>query len=187
MARPRFLTATEVFDAFPALVDDVTAPPAAEPPMAYLRALASGPTPEDALTFAAYALPRREAVWWACQCVRTLEGVQPGGEDELLRAAEAWVREPDEDRRQAALRLGTETDHRAASTWLALAAAWSGGNVSRFEGAFVRPTPEQTAKAARVAILIALARVGAKERSRRLSLCVDGAVRLMQQELAGAA
>lgn len=186
MARPRFLTAREVFDAFPSLADDMRAAPTGDTPIAFMKALATGETPEDALTFCAFALARREAVWWACQCVRSLGQIRPGEGDPCLKAAEDWVREPEEDKRQAALQLGSETDHRVPSAWLALAAAWSGGNTSRMEGGYVRASPEQTAKAARIAILIALAKVPAKDRAGRLGVCVDGGVKLIEQEMAAA-
>lgn len=184
MSRLRFAAAREVFDAYPGLADDIRAQPSGDPPIAYLRALAAGETPEDALTFCAYALGRREAVWWGCQCVRSVAAVAPGGEDACLRAAEDWVREPEDGRRVAALRLGGTSDRRGATPWLALAAGWSGGNISTVEGGFVASQPEMTAKAVRTAILIALARVGAKDRGQRLGLCVDGGARLMQHEVA---
>jgi hypothetical protein len=183
MSRLRFTTAREVFETFPGLADDIRAQPSGDPPVAYLRALAAGETPEDALTFCAYALGRREAVWWGCQCVRSIAQIAAGQEDSCLRAAEDWVREPEDDCRVAALKLGAGNDRRGATPWLALAAGWSGGNIALVEGGFVSAQPEMTAKAVRTAILIALARVGAKDRGQRLGLCVDGGARLMQHEV----
>ncbi len=182
MSRLRFMTAQEVFDTFPDLADDIRTPPSAEPPMAFVRALAAGDTPEDALTFCAYALARREAVWWGCQCVRLVAEIKPGGEDPSLIAAEDWVRDPDDDRRVAALKLGNESDRRGPTPWLALAAGWSGGNISLLGGASVPSKPDMTAKAIKTAILVALARVAARERAPRLALCVDGGLKLMQYE-----
>ena len=182
MSRLRFLTAQEVFESFPDLLDDIRTPPSPDPPMTFARSLAAGETPEDALTFCAYALARREAVWWGCQCVRAIAEIRPGAEDPALQAAEAWVREPDEEHRVAALRLGNESDRRGATPWLALAAGWSGGNISLLGGAAVPSKPDMTAKAIKTAILVALARVGAKDRAQRLSFCVDGGLKLMQHE-----
>jgi hypothetical protein len=184
MSRLRFAAAQEVFDLFPGLSEDMRAQPTSDPPATFLRALAAGDTPEDALTFCAYALGRREAVWWGCQCARSIAQIPPGQEDHCLRAAEDWVREPEDERRLAALRLGTESDRRGATPWLALAAGWSGGNISLLEGGYVAPKPDMTAKAVRTGVLIALARVGAKDRGQRLGMCVDGGVRLMQHDVA---
>ncbi|HKG76768.1 MAG TPA: hypothetical protein VKA90_04580 [Beijerinckiaceae bacterium] len=177
MSRIRFATAREVFEAFPGVRGDIGAPPTEDPPLTFMRALLESATPEDALSFCAYVLPRREAVWWACQCVRTLVP-EPGPDGETaLRAAEAWVREPDEPRRRTALAIGTKANPRAAQSWVALAAAWSGGSMNEGEN-FVPTAPDLTANAARIAVLTALARVSARDRAAQLKVCYEGGVRL---------
>lgn len=182
MPRLRFETASEVFEAFPALKEDIKTPPAGGPPIAFMRALLASKTPEDALTFCAHTLPRREAVWWACQSVRSMAKIGEGEEDPFLRSAENWVREPEDYRRLAALRLGMESGRRHATNWLALAAGWSGGNISLLEGMHVAPQPDQTANALRTAILIALARVGAAERKTNLANTIDAGAKLMEEK-----
>ena len=181
MPRLRFETAKEVFEAFPALKEDIKTAPTGEPPVPFMRALLASKTPEDALAFCSHTLPRREAVWWGCQCVRSMAKVVEGEEDPYLRSAENWVREPEDYRRLAALRLGMESSRRHATNWLALAAGWSGGNISLMEGMHVAPQPDQTANAIRTAILIALARVGAAERAPNLKNAVEGGAKLMDQ------
>jgi hypothetical protein len=177
MSRLRFATAREVFEAFPAARDDISAPPTDDAPLAYVESLAAGMTPEDALTFCAYMLPRREAVWWACQCVRTLFPPRSSEQEASLQAAEEWVREPEEAHRRAALQVGMEGDKRAPTTWLALAAAWSGGSMSLGEYSAPAP-PDLTAKAARGAVLTALASVPVKNRAAHLKACLEACRRL---------
>jgi len=176
-SRVRFATAREVFDAFPSAADDIRVEPTSEAPLVFARALAAGPTPEDALSFCAYLLPRREAVWWSCQCVRSLTPNLTQKELQGLKAAEEWVREPEDGRRRAAIAEGLAGDRNAATTWNALAAGWSGGTMMAGEHA-VPVAPHLTAKAVRIAVLTALARVGADERAARIAGCLDGAVRL---------
>jgi len=56
----------------------------------------------DQLKLMAVVLPPRERVWWACLAARDLVGP---GEDRVtpsLRAAEAWVRRPTDENREAA-------------------------------------------------------------------------------------
>ena len=73
-SRIRFVSARNVFEAFPEL-GRVLAPPADDPaPLDYTQAALSGPRPTDAIIFLAHLLPRREAVWWAIQCVRAMLG-----------------------------------------------------------------------------------------------------------------
>lgn len=181
MSRLRFATAQEIFDAFPAARDDIEASPTEEDPLAFLETLVASPTPEDAVGFCAYLLPRREAVWWACQCLRALDPTPPAEEAAAVQAAETWVREPEEHRRRAALQIGLEGDRRAPATWAALAAAWSGGSLY-LDGSTTPSPPHMTAKSARAAVLTALARVGAKQRPARLRACVDFALGLVRDE-----
>src|SRR5438270_5229403 len=45
-------------------------------PGAFVEALRAAALYDDALQFLAYALPKREAVWWACLCL--WHGCRPG-------------------------------------------------------------------------------------------------------------
>jgi hypothetical protein len=182
MSRVRFATAREVFEAFPAAREEIQSAPSEAPPLAYLKSLVETATPEDAVAFCAYVLPRREAVWWACQCIRALVP-SPGAEEKAcLSAAEIWVRDPEEHHRRSALQIGLQGDRRLAATWAALAAGWSGGSmIESAQGVVVSAPPELTAKAARIAVLTALARIGASERAARLRVCVDSGARLAGQ------
>lgn len=180
MARTRFTIARDVFETFPGVASIIRTPPVDEPPLVFLRALLAGPTPEDAVAFAAFVLGRREAVWWAAQSVRLFGRVVPGQEDALLLAAEGWVREPEDACRREALRLGMAGDPQLAATWLALAAGWSGGSIAPTNHGHVAAAPEMTPKAVRTAILVGLARVSARDRGPSLVTCVEAAAKLMQ-------
>ena len=178
-SRIRFTSARQVFEAYASARDDITAAPADAPPLDFLRALARSATPEDALSFSAYLLPRREAVWWACQCVQGLSpGVSAG--EPAFAAAAAWVRDPEEDRRRAALAAGQTADPNRAGTWLALAAGWSGGSLTPDGMEPVAPPAHLTAKAVRAAVLLAVATVAARERDGALAACVDACVRFAE-------
>lgn len=185
MTGSRFSSTRDVFLAFPDAERDISTPPSDEPPLVFLERLRRGDTPEDAVSLLAYALGRREAVWWAAQSVRLLCCIGAGQEDAPLHAAEAWVRDPDDLHRRDALRLGMVGNQRLATSWVALAAGWSGGNVGPHAQAVVPATPEMTPKAVRTAILVALATVTARERSNRLQRCVELGVPLMRPRQTG--
>jgi hypothetical protein len=178
--RLRFATARQVFDAFPAAREDIAAEATNDGPLVFLRALADSPTPEDAVTFCAYLLPRREAVWWACHCVRALQAARGITETEPLRLAEAWVRDPEEEMRQKALAHGLAADPARADSWVALAAGWSGGSMAAPEQPTVPPPPHMTAKAVRAAVLMAIAVIGATDRRRALKACVEAGLRFAE-------
>jgi hypothetical protein len=57
----------------------------------------------DAVRCLAHAMPVREAVWWACLCVRQERGAAvPPPAAAAQQVAEAWVRGPSDEKRRAA-------------------------------------------------------------------------------------
>lgn len=180
MALSRFISALQVFDAYPTLAGEMTAEPKDEPPAAYLTGLAASASPEDAITFCAYMLDKRQAVWWTTRCLRHMGSPRSHDEDIALKMAEVWVREPEEHRRVAALQIGFNGDHNLPPIWAALAAGCAGGTykIDDLQGP---PIPSHaTASAARMAVLIALAAVPARERKPTIDACVAMARELLQ-------
>jgi hypothetical protein len=181
-SRVRFATADAVFEAFPELSSKVSARPSEQYPTDFLRTLVATGKNEDAVTFCSYVLPRREAVWWACGCVRASSADIAADPAAALLAAEAWVAEPDDARRQAALELGTRGHHDDSLTWVALAAGWAGGLFVSGPHQSI-PMPQYlTARAARTAILISALRVRRDQRPAYLKACVADGLRLAEDE-----
>ena len=72
-----------------------------EAPADFLKRLAELDT--DSIQFIAHALPKRQAVWWACQCARKAYGEKPPEKAvSCLQVTERWIAEPTEPNRQAA-------------------------------------------------------------------------------------
>src|ERR1700691_3061201 len=117
--RVRFADAADVFEAFPRLEHTVTRPTGAAEPLDYARELAASPRPVAALAFLAHLLPRREAVWWGCQCIAAVAG--EAAKDEAWQLAVRWVRDPAEPARRAALEILSSSDARSPSYWVARA------------------------------------------------------------------
>jgi hypothetical protein len=109
---------------------------------------------QDAVRFLAHALPKREAVWWAVQCVRAGFGEQePKRTDRAaLETAERWVNEPDEKNRRAAEVAADATGHQTAAGWAAAGAFWSGGSMAPEGMPEVPPKETLTPQAAVVAV-----------------------------------
>lgn len=81
-----------------------------------------------ALGYLAYALPEREAVWWACQCVlhmaspaRSDAQAWSDAEHRAVAAAQAWVRRPDEAARIAILPVMREAGGATPASYVARA------------------------------------------------------------------
>lgn len=178
--RLRFQTARELFEAFPTASQDIRTQPTEQASLEFLQALVTGPTPEDAITFCAYLLPRRVAVWWGHQCLtRIPEGLTRQDHD-LLSMAEEWVREPEEERRYAALDAGMSTAVKTPGAWISLAAGWSGGSLTPSGMAPVVPPPFLTPRAVNAGILSAVARVPIKQRAAVISACVSMGVTMTE-------
>lgn len=178
--RLRFNTARELFETFPTASEDMMAGPADQPSLDFLRDLLATATPEDAVTFCAYLLPRRVAVWWGHQCLINLPEGLVGQDSGLLASAEDWVREPEEERRYAALDAGMAAPIKTPGAWIALAAGWSGGSMAPSGMAPVVPPAHLTARAVNAAVLSALARVPLKQRAAVLSACVSMGIKMTE-------
>jgi len=174
-SRIRFTSAQSVFEAFPDL-GYVAARPANDiDPLAHARALSISSRPGDAILFISHLLPRRESVWWGIQCVRALMAWDDA--DEALRAAETWVRTPEDDNRRAALGIANDSDRRKPTTWLAFAAGWSGGSLLGEDQKPVPPPPGACAMAANTAIMLAVAAGDPRAIVGRIAACADAGVR----------
>ena len=90
----RFEIAAELYEAIPEIEEDVTARPGEHPSIDFIDALADSSTPEEAITFCAYVLPRRFAVWWGHECLKKIEDVLSEHDLKMLTLAAAWVAEP---------------------------------------------------------------------------------------------
>ncbi len=178
MPRLQFVEAQAVFDAFPTLMENMKAAPTTQPPLEYLRGLVTSPNPDDSILFSACVLPRRMAVWWVSQCVRSLQQNLSHADEVALTTAEAWVRAPDEVTRNEALRIGMSGSSKLPSTWVANAAGWSGGSIMLDNPQGPPAPPHLTAAAARNAVLLAL---GSKpNRQMEIAACVDKCIGLAE-------
>ncbi|MGH0003360.1 DUF6931 family protein [Pseudovibrio ascidiaceicola] len=103
-----------------------------KPSIEVVDTLAEAELTSDAIKVLAHALSKPRAVWWASQVSRATfpEGSQPPNEDEIaLKAAEDWVRKPDEDLRRAAMKIADDGGYKSAASLAAAAAGWSGGSM----------------------------------------------------------
>ncbi len=124
-------------------------------PTAYLRLLVEQGHYLDALHLLAHAMLPRQAVWWACLCVRHASGENmPPEERAALRAAVAWVCDPSAAKQQAARAAGREATFKTPAGCAAQAAYWVGA-----------ANTEAAARMAAASVLLAAARCPAAERS----------------------
>ncbi|MEX2118231.1 MAG: hypothetical protein WD847_01370 [Pirellulales bacterium] len=108
----------------------------------------------DAAKVLAQALPRREAVRWACWCAAQVEGPTPQ-EAAALAAAEAWVADPSEEHRRAAMDAAKASPLGTAAGCAAMAAFLSEGSLGPEGIAAIPPGEALAGRAVGGAVLLA--------------------------------
>lgn len=170
----RSLQAAALFALAPQISRDLTAVPASQQELVteMIDRLAAAPVPEEAITLAAYAMTARLAVWWAHECLRSQPDLLSPEDDMLLRLAEAWVGQPDERQRYAALEAATGQRHPGPGAWTALAAGWAQGSIAPPGAGHVPAEPFMCGRAVNGAVLSLLARVPATARRAQIAAFV---------------
>ena len=106
------------------LVENMTA-------RAYISVLSDKGLNADAVKVLAHALPKRAAVWWACLCAAERLGPAPADVAvAALEAARAWVVDPTDTLRRAALPAAQAAGMGTPAGCAAAAAYFSGGSLA---------------------------------------------------------
>jgi hypothetical protein len=125
-------------------------------PVAFLDKLVEEDRLQEASRFLAHALPKREAVWWACLCAR--EALPDGGDETaegLLKLAESWVRKPTDENRRSAMAAAEAAGFDSPASWAAVAAFWSGDSLAPADSPAVAPSDELTGTAVAATTMLA--------------------------------
>jgi hypothetical protein len=137
----------------------------------------------EAMRFLAHALPKRESVWWACQCARsTFKETITQAAAASIAAAEAWVYRPTEENRAKAAAVVKALKKIDSNTaWAAAAASWSSAPPP--PGAQAAPTPTQmpnelTGRAVTVSLTLSAVALGTTKLQDTLQLFVEKGLEL---------
>lgn len=168
-----FATAWGLFDSFPTLAGDMRSRPGTESSLDFFVSLSRSTIPEEAITFGSHLLPRRKAVWWGHECLRSVAQVLSDHDLYMLKLAESWVREPEEEQRLRALAEGMACRTKTPGVWIALGAGWSGGSMVDADVPRIQPPAYLTPRAVNAGILSGLARVDNQHRAAALKHFVD--------------
>jgi len=112
----------------------------------------------DVINILSQALPTREAVYWACLCVRDVLAEKPDPEEAYaIKAAEQWVAKPNEKDRYLNNTIAEKMEYATAAAWVSNAVFWSGGSITTEKEAKVEPPEGVFGKAISGAINLATA------------------------------
>jgi hypothetical protein len=113
----------------------------------------------EAIRVLAHALPKREAVWWACMCAVNTAPADLAEADRLAReSAELWVRQQKDEQRRAAFAHAEASGFQTPEAWSGVAAFWSGDSMSLVGLPAVPPAPHLTGTAVAGAVALAAVR-----------------------------
>ncbi len=130
----------------------------------------------DAAKLLAHALPRREAVWWACMCARYTQTPDLTQSDRLaLESAEAWVFKGDDVPRREGFAHAEAAGFKTPEAWAAVGAFWSGDSIAPKGQHPVAPPPQVAAAAIFGAVQLAAVRAKPERRERRLQAFIASA------------
>lgn len=172
LRRLRFDTPHELFAQMPQVADfSKHRPYEGEDNFAYLDRQRSSTTPEDAITFAAFATTPRFGIYWGLQSIRSILPQAQPEDVEIFKSVAQWLASPEEGNRWLALRNSMFATHRSPAVYLGLAVGWSGGIVAPNDPS--TPPPWRSPRAVNAAVLTAIARGGLDKRSVHLARTIE--------------
>lgn len=171
----RYETARDLFEARPCVARAMLAEPNDQASLDFCRLLLDGETPEEAVTFCAYLLPERAAVWWAHECLGHLAELLDEEDTHLLSVVADWVAAPDDPLLRAALAEAAGQAMTPAGR-LAIAVSDTNGATGTLDAACT------VAGGVNAAILTALARVAIADRFSLIEAFVEMGTQLAEIE-----
>jgi hypothetical protein len=123
---------------------------------AYIDALLADGLLEDAVRATAFLLPRREAIWWAARCVRSvLTAVADPKAVAALDAAEKWAAAPTDEARRAAFAAAEVVGIGTPAGAVGAAVFFAEGSLAPPKQPAVAPAPHLAPTMAANALLLA--------------------------------
>ena len=168
----RYETPYELFQAIPQIKKLCQHRPREdEDSMGFLGRLRSSTTPEEAVTYAAFAARPKMAIWWGYECIRTLPDELSDSDRDLMEKVARWTTYPDAENRYRVMRAALWQVPKTSAVMLGLAVGWSGGPVSPNDPA---PIPAWRApRSINSAVLSCLSKVDLDKRSVLLARFID--------------
>ena len=149
-----------------------------EDALGYLERLRSSTTPEDAVTYAAFAAEPKMAISWGVDCVRMNQPNLSPEDSHLANAVLQWLEYPGHETRWHAMQSALFAPRRTPLVYLGLAVGWSGGPMAPNDPSAVPLW--RTPKAVNAAVLSSIATLGLDHRSVSLARVLDLAAGLFR-------
>jgi hypothetical protein len=124
-------------------------------PDAYIEALIDDGQFADAIRVLAVYLPKPVAIRWALDClIAAGQGTLSPQQHACVDAVAAWLDDPGESQRRAAMQAAEASEYSGPASWIALAVFWSGGSIAPPELPEVLPEPQLCGQGVNAALLM---------------------------------
>lgn len=144
----------------------------------YLLRLKGSTTPEEAITFTAFAAQPKMAIWWAYECIRSTSDSMDQADRQLMEHCANWISYACDENRYTAIRNALWAPRRSPAVFLALAVGWSGGPIAPND---LGPVPQhKSPRAINAGVLSCIARSDFANRSVQMARFIDQAATLFR-------
>lgn len=142
-----------------------------EDALEYFERLKSSTTPEDAITYSAFAAMPTVAIGWGVECVRINQPNLTSDDSQLANAVLHWLETPCNETRWLTLQTALFAPRRTPLVYLGLSVGWSGGAMAPNDPLAVPIW--RTPRAVNAAVLSSIAGLGLDQRSFSLARALD--------------
>lgn len=175
----RFNRVADLYAAMPEIAKFMhTSPDADDGYRGFLERLRASETPEDAVTFTAFALQTRVTLQWGMDCVQALAPDMTPEDSHLMAAVGDWLDDGSQEHRWTALRTALFAPHRSAAVYLGLGVGWSGGPLAPND--LVTVPSWRAPRAVSTAIMRAVGQTRTENRAASLDFVLDRAAGLLR-------
>lgn len=137
----------------------------------------------DAIHVLAHALPKRDAVAWAADCVQSIGMSTKPEQSASLEAARRWAAEPSEENRRATQKAAEAAKTDTPAGCVAMAAFFSEGNLAPPEAKVVIPPADDlTGRCAAGAVLLAGVLVQPESAPQRYAKFVEQGLKILKSK-----
>lgn len=175
----RYDTPFELYAGLPQIKDlTQNRPREGESGLDFLHRLASSTTPEEAITYTAFAARPKMAIWWGYECLRLMPEELSAADREIMEMVAYWTANPVNDVRFKTMKAALFAPVHSPAVHLGLAVGWSGGPIAPNDPA---PVPiSRGPRAINSAVLSMLAKSDLSRRSVILARFIDQAAALFR-------
>ncbi len=175
----RYETLADLYVAIPQLAEVTQQRPRPEEDaLDYLMRLRQSTTPEEGITFTAFAIQPKLAIWWGHECLRNMPDALTPLDRQMMELVAGWIGRPDDAMRHHVMREALWAPAKSPGVHLALAVGWSGGSIAPNDPAPVHHS--RAPRAINTAILSCLARADLSRRPIFLARFIDMAESLFK-------